>query len=331
MAKKVILDYNIGDTSKEEEVLARIDIHLVKAYWTTEEAMVKFYDDPEVVGFLVGPIAQINKRIINMARNLKVISRLGVGFNNIDVTAATARCIPVTLVLDYCVTEVADHAMAFILNFARKLVPLNKVVKKGNWSNTKPDIPNARARMSRMSNQTLGIMGTGRIGSALLTRAKTFGLKIIAHDPFLTPDQVERLGVEMVDFENLLIRSDFISLHAPLTRETTHVFDLEAFRKMKPTAYLINAARGGLVDEDALYQALKSGYIAGAGLDVTDPEPISPDSPLLKLDNILITGHSSWYSEEAVMELRSKAVKAIVDVVEGRWPQNIVNPEIRIK
>jgi D-3-phosphoglycerate dehydrogenase len=331
MLKKVILDYNVGDTTKEEKALSEVGAQLLKAYWTNEDAMVKVCSDPDVVALLVGPMAQISRKIINASPNLKIISRLGIGFNNIDVAAATARNIPVSLILDYCITEVADHAMAFILNFARRLLPLDRTVKAGNWSGTKPDIPKARAPMFRMSKLTLGIVGSGRIGGTLANRAKSFGMRVVAFDPYLSKDMAAKIGVELVDFNTLITTSDFISLHAPLTKETTHLFNLETFKKMKRTAYLINNARGGLVDEQALHTALTEGYIAGAGLDVTDPEPPMPDNPLLKLDNVLITGHSSWYSEEAVAELRWKSVAAIIDFLKGDWPVSLANPEVKKK
>jgi len=329
MAYKVILTYNVGPTDSEEKALAEVGAELIKADWKTEDDLIKVCSDPDVVAILIGPNAPITKRVIDAVPNLKILSRLGIGINNIDVEAATARGIPVSVILDYCISEVADHAMAFILAFARRIMPLSQAVKDGGWSKERSDIPQARVPMSRLSEVTLGIVGTGRIGSSLATRARAFGMRVIAHDPYLPEDVAERLGIELVDFDRLLAESDFISLHAPLTKETTHLFDLEAFKKMKSTAYLVNNARGALVDEQALYTALKEGYIAGAGLDVTDPEPPEANNPLLKMDNAFITGHSSWYSGEAVAELRQKSVAAIVAVLKGEWPAALANPEVK--
>jgi D-3-phosphoglycerate dehydrogenase len=207
----------------------------------------------------------------------------------------------------------------------RKITPLSKLVKSGHWS----DIPTVRTQIFRLSETTLGIYGLGQIGSCLATRAKAFGMKTIAYDPYQTVDAAEKLGVELVDFDRLCSESDFISIHSPLTKETTHQFNIEAFKKMKRTAYLINNARGAIVDENALYTALKEGYIAGAGLDVTDPEPPQADNPLFKLDKVFITGHTSFYSEQAVAELRQKSVAAIVDVLKGGWPPVLANPEVQ--
>ncbi len=329
MAYKVVLTYDVGPTDNEERALSEVGAELVKAYWTTEDELVRVCSDPDVVALLIGPNAQITRRVIEAMPNLKILSRLGIGINNIDVAAATARGIPVSVVPDYCISEVADHALAFILAFARRIIPLSQAVKAGLWTRERSEIPRVRTPMSRLSQLTLGIVGAGRIGSALATRASALGMRVIVYDPYLAKEAAAKLAVELVDFDRLLAESDFISLHAPLTPETAHMFTLDAFRKMKPTAYLINNARGGLVDENALYTALSEGYIAGAGLDVTDPEPPRADNPLLKLDNVLITGHSSWYSEEAVAELRKKSVAAVVTVLKGGWPPTLANPEVK--
>jgi len=321
VAYKVVLTYDVGPTDAEEKVLGEVGAELIKADWKTEDDLVRVCHDTDVIAVLIGPGAPITKRVIDAMPNLKILSRLGIGVNNIDIDAATERGIPVSVVLDYCISEVSDHAMAFILAFARRIIPLNQVVKAGRWS----DIPKTRVPISRLSEVTLGIAGVGRIGSSLAAKARAFGMRVIAYDPYVS----NRPDIELVDFSRLLSESDFISLHAPLTKETTHLFNIEAFKKMKRTAYLINNARGALVDEHALYTALKEGYIAGAGLDVTDPEPPQADNPLLKLDNVFITGHSSWYSEEAVAELRQKSVAAIVEVLRGGWPSSLANPEVK--
>lgn len=321
MAYKVVLTYDVGPTDAEEKVLGEVGAELIKADWKTEDDLVRVCRDTDVVALLIGPGAPITKRVIDAMPNLKILSRMGIGVNNIDINAATERGIPVSVVLDYCISEVSDHAMAFILAFARRIIPLNQVVKAGRWV----DIPKTRTPVFRLSKVTLGIAGVGRIGSSLATKARAFGMRVIAYDPYVS----NRPDIELVDFSRLLSESDFISLHVPLTKETTHLFNIEAFKKMKRTAYLINNARGALVEEHALYTALKEGYIAGAGLDVTDPEPPQADNPLLKLDNVFITGHSSWYSEEAVAELRQKSVAAIAEVLRGRWPSSLANPEVK--
>ncbi|MFC1908632.1 C-terminal binding protein [Chloroflexota bacterium] len=329
MAHKVILTFNVGPTDSEEKALSEVGAELIKPDWKNEDDLVKACSDNDVIAMLIGPNAPVTKRVIDAMPNLKILSRLGIGIDNIAIDSATARGIPVSVVLDYCISEVADHAMAFILAFARRIIPLSEAVKAGHWTRERSDIPKVRTPMSRLSEVTLGVVGTGRIGGSLVARAKAFGMRAIAYDPYLPREAAEKLGVELVDFDQLLNESDFISLHAPLTKETTHLFSGEAFSKMKRTAYLINNARGGLVDEQALYTALKEGQIAGAGLDVTDPEPPEADNPLLSLDNAFITGHASWYSEEAVAELRWKGVMAVIEFLKGGWPVSLANPEVK--
>jgi D-3-phosphoglycerate dehydrogenase len=179
-----------------------------------------------------------------------------------------------------------------------------------------------------MSGQTLGIVGLGRIGSAAAKKGSGLGLRIEAYDPYVFETQ---LDVEFVDFDHLLKNSDFISLHAPLTDETYHMFGEDEFRKMKKSAFLINTARGPIVDGKALYKALKSGEIAGAGVDVTEPEPLPDDDPLLTLENFIITPHVAWYSEESQELLQRETTRAVVRVLKGGRPRSLVNPEVLIK
>ena len=329
MAYKVVLTHDVGPTDIEERALREVGAELIKADWKTEDDLIRICRDTDVVALLIGPDAPITKRVIDAMPNIKILSRLGIGINNIDINAATERGIPVSVVLDYCISEVSDHAMAFILSFARRIIPLSQTVEAGHWTKERSDIPKTRAPIFRLSKVTLGVVGVGRIGESLVTKAKAFGMRIIAYDPYLSEDVADGLGIELVDFDRLLSESDFISVHAPLTSETRHMFNIKAFKKMKRTAYFVNNARGALVDECALYTALKEGYIAGAGLDVTDPEPPQTDNPLLKLDNVFITGHSSWYSKTSVEELRQKSVAAVVEVLGGGWPPVMANPEAK--
>jgi D-3-phosphoglycerate dehydrogenase len=183
--------------------------------------------------------------------------------------------------------------------------------------------------MHRLSGQTLGLIGFGRIPRTIVPKAKSFGLRIIAHDPNLPNTMFKRFAVESVGLDQLLEESDFVSLHASLTPETKHMMGLQQFKRMKPSAYLINTARGELVDEKALYTALSKGLIAGAGLDVLETEPPSPDNPLLKLNNILITGHSAYYSEESTEELFRRPWEEVARVLQGKWPHGLVNPQVK--
>ncbi|MBA7684493.1 Glycerate dehydrogenase [subsurface metagenome] len=222
--------------------------------------------------------------------------------------------------------------MALILACARKLVRLNRAVREGAWDSTvEPEIRKIWPPMFQIKGQTLGIIGLGRIGRLIVPKAKGFGLRVIAFDPYIPPNVFSESGVESVTLDHLLSESDYITVHATLTKETRHLLGREQFRKMKPTAYLINCARGGFVDEEALYTALTNGYIAGAALDVVEGECLSLGHPLLKLENIIFTAHSAWYSEYSLTEIKRRAYENIGQVFRGEWPTWFVNPEVKEK
>lgn len=327
MANKVVMTVTLGPDQLEKEALGKIGATLVIAQGRTEDEVIANCQDAD--GVLIGANEPFTKRVIESLHKCKVISRFGIGYDNVDVKAATEKGIAVSIVPDYCVNEVSDNAMAFILAFARKILPFIQAVRAGQWKAGTPLAIQIGRETHRFQTQTLGIIGLGRIGKALTPKAQAFGLKVIAYDPYLSQAQVEQLGVRLVQFEQLLRESDYISVHAPLTSETRHLINLEAFKKMKPTAYFINNARGGIVDEQALYTALSDRIIAGAGIDVTEPEPPKAENPLLQLDNILITPHSAWFSQESVVEMRQRAVEAVVQVLQGGWPRFMADPELK--
>jgi D-3-phosphoglycerate dehydrogenase len=250
----------------------------------------------------------------------RIISRFGIGVDNVDLAAATSARIVVTKVPDYCIEEVSDHALALLLAAGRKITQSNAQVHAGRW-----EMP-AVVPIHRLRGAVLGLAGFGRIPQLVAPKAKAFGLNVIAFDPYVPPDVFAREGVERVDFAELLKRSDYISIHTPLMPETRGLFNGEAFRQMKPTAYLINTARGPIVDEAALAEALDGGQLAGAALDVMPQEP-PVGSPLLGRQNVIITPHTSFYSEESLLELQRKAAEEVVSVLTGRPPRNPVNPE----
>jgi D-3-phosphoglycerate dehydrogenase / 2-oxoglutarate reductase len=325
MDYRVVMAADLGpSTALEEQVLATVGARLVKATCTTEELVIENCRDADAV--LVGVAQPFTRRAIQAMQKCRVLSRLGIGVDNIDVAAATERGIPVSIIPDYCVPEVSDHAVALLLAFARGIMPMSLATREGVW---REGLAPMKGRMHRLATQTLGLVGMGRIGESVAKKALAFGLRIVVFDPYMSDAKAKEVGVELVDFDRLLRESDFVSLHAPLTAETKHIFNMAAFERMKPTAYLINCARGGLIDEGALVTALRQGYIAGAGLDVTDPEPPDPNSPLFHLGNVLVTPHASFYSVESDEELRRSAAEAVVDVLKGGWPRVLANPEVR--
>ena len=317
MSFKVVSGIGGADAIKAE--LARVDAEVVLAPVWTEEDIIKSAADADAV--MVGATEPYTRKAIEAMKKCRVISRTGVGYNNIDVDAATENGIAVAIVTDASIDEVSDHALAFLLAFYRKIVPVDRLVRQGAWQLRRREIFEIRVPTVRLSRQTVGVIGVGRIGGAFVRKVRAFGVKVIVYDPYLTENAIQAMGAVKVDFEQLLRESDYVSIHCPATDETKRMFGAGEFSKMKSTAYLINTARGDSVDEKALFIALSEGVIAGAGIDVTDPEPPDPDDPLLQLENVIITAHSAFYSEDSLPALVMGTVGAVVDALKGDWPR----------
>jgi D-3-phosphoglycerate dehydrogenase len=255
--------------------------------------------------------AKLPGTLLKELKRCKVIGRFGLGTDNIDLAAASALGITVTYVPDYCRREVSDHAMALLLALARKITFSNALVQSGRWE-VPPIVP-----LRRLEGQVLGLIGFGHIPRALAPKAVAFGLKVLAHDPHVPDGELRALDVEAASFDDVLRRSDFISLHAPLTPATRGLIAAAAFAKMKPGAFLINTARGPLVDETALIAALDAGQLGGAALDVVAAEPLAHDSPLVGRDNVILTPHTAFYSVEALEELQTKCAADVARVLCG--------------
>jgi D-3-phosphoglycerate dehydrogenase len=253
--------------------------------------------------------------LLNTLPRCRIVSRVGTGLDAIDIPAATARGIWVTNVPDYAVDEVSTHAITLLLALARRLPRLLASTQQGVWDST------LARPFPRFKGQTLGVLGFGRIGSATAAKARGLGLNVIAHDPYVSPQTIEALGVQPVAADRLWRESDFLSLHTPLTDETRQIITAQVLAQMKPSALLINTARGALIDEAALQAAVRSGHIAGAALDVLSIEPPPPDHPLLHDERILITPHYAWYSEDSSRQVRVSAAEEIVRVLRGEKPR----------
>ena len=302
-----------------EEVLSELDAEIVIADEPTVERILNVAAQAD--GLMV-TYGQITADVIVGLQKCKVIGRMGLGVDNIDIDAATKAGIAVVYVPDYCIDEVSNHAMALILNLARKINFSDQLVQAGRW-----EMP-AVIPISRLRGQTLGLAGFGQISRAVTPKAQAFGLKVIAFDPFIDKSIAANLQVELVDFETLLKKSDYLSIHVPMMPETKNLFSAEAFRQMKSDAFLINTARGPLVDTDALAQALDAGEIGGAALDVMPVEPPPENSPLLGRKNTILTPHTGFYSVQALEELQTKAARGVVDVLTGQKPVYPINPEV---
>ena len=326
MAPKVV--GKVGMTSPIiEESLAKAEIKLELAPIRTEADIIKYGGDADAI--FVGATEPYSTKAIQALKKCRVLSRMGVGYDNIDIQAATDNGIAVAYVPGASVSEVSDHAMALLLALARRILPLSQIGKTSVWSQASPELAKVRKGMQRIAGLTLGLVGMGRIGRALVPKAKAFGLRVLTYDPYVGPEAAREMGIELVDFQQLLREADFISLHAPLTSETRHLFSVEQFRKMKPTSYIINTARGALIDEEALVSALKEGFIAGTALDVTEQEPLAPQSALLQMENVMLTAHSAFYSEASAEDTRRQGVESIVLALQGIWPDALVNPEVK--
>lgn len=314
--KVVITDYYYESIHQERAVMEDLGAQLLDFQCKTEDEVIAAAADCDA---LICQFAPITRRVIQSLTRCKVIVRYAIGVDNIDVAAAEEQGIYVCNVPDYGIDEVSNHAIALLLDCAKKLTFLAGQVKQGHCSYTvvKP--------LYRMEGRTLGLMGFGRIPRLVAKKMAGFGVHIIAHDPMMNTQAARELGVTPVSFEELLARSDYLSVHCPLTDQTHHLFDRTAFQAMKPTAIFINTARGAVVKEEDLVQALEEGEIAMAGIDVTETEPIPPDHPLLKLDNALVTPHAAWYSQEAVASLQLKAAQEAARVLSGQPPLNPVN------
>lgn len=314
--KVVITDYYYESIHQEAAVMAEMGAELLDYHCQTEDEVIAVASDCDA---LICQFAPITRRVIESLTRCRVIVRYAIGVDNIDVAAAEEHGIYVCNVPDYGIDEVSNHAIALLLDCAKKLTYLAGQVKQGNCSYTivKP--------LFRMEGKTLGLMGFGRIPRLVAKKMAGFGVHIIAYDPMMNEEQARELGVTPVSFDQLLRESDYLSVHCPLTANTHHLFNEAAFRAMKPTAIFINTARGGVVKEEDLIRALEQGEIAMAGIDVTETEPIPVGHPLLKLDNAVVTPHAAWYSEEAVQSLQLKAAQEAARVLMGQPPLNPVN------
>lgn len=255
--------------------------------------------------------AKLPGDLLRQLKRCKAIGRFGLGVDNIDLPAAKELGIAVNYVPDYCLREVSDHAMALLLALARKIPFSNKLVQSGRWE-VPPIVP-----LRRLEGRVLGLIGFGNIPRALAPKAQSFGFKVITHDPYVKKEVLDAAGVEGVSFDDLLARSDFVSVHAPLLPATRGLMNAYAFSKMKKGAYIINTARGPLIDEGALVMALDTGRLGGAALDVVASEPLPKDSPLLGRDNVILTPHTAFYSVEALDELQTKCASDVARVLSG--------------
>lgn len=299
-----------GDLAIEEEALARFHPRWKSGWGGSEGELLALCEDAAVI--LAGAAPRFTSRVIEQLASCRAIVRYGVGVDSVDLEAARGRGIRVANVPDYCAEEVSDHALALALALVRKLKTGDGLVREGQWAMT------SLRPMYSFRDLTFGVLGLGRIGRTLARKARGVGFKVLGHDPAVSPDQALRWSVRHVAEGTLLEESDVLSLHVPLLPATRHFINADRIQRMKPGAVLINTARGGLVDEAALADALQSGRLSGAGLDVLEEEPPLTGSPLLQAPNLLLSPHSGWYSESSEIRLRQLASAEAARVLSGR-------------
>ncbi|WP_334172881.1 C-terminal binding protein [Sinomonas sp.] len=315
----VVTDLDQPSLAEEEEISAAEGFELVRAECRTEDEVVRAAQGADA---LIVQYAPITRAVFKALPGLKVVARYGVGVDTVDVEAATEAGVAVCNVPDYGTEDVSDHAIALALSLARGVVGLDREMRSGNYS-LAPVQP-----LHRIAGRVFGVVGLGLIGAATARKARGVGYETIGFDPVYEPGTTTPAGTEVVGFDELIRRADVVSLHVPLNAHTRHLVGADVLAAMKPGAVLVNTCRGGVVDTEALIEALRSGAIRAAGLDVFEQEPLPEGSPLFELPNTALTPHAAWYSEESQVELKRRTAQNVADVLAGRRPRNIVNPEV---
>jgi D-3-phosphoglycerate dehydrogenase / 2-oxoglutarate reductase len=319
--KIVITDHRFPHVEQERRAVEAEGWQLVEGQETREEAVAGLCRDADAVLSVRAPLS---KRVIDEMSRCRVIVRYGIGVETVDLKAASDQGIMVANVPDYCVDEVSDHALTLLLMLNRQTIAATHLAGESVWSTAKMPL------LHRLRGQICGLFGAGKIGSVLAAKAGALGIRVVVYDPYLDDEKAKLLGMEKVDFGDLLENSDYISLHAPLTPETNHVFGQSAFSRMKKTAFIVNTARGALIDEVTLLAAIDGGQIAGAGLDVLESETaVTPiRSALVQHSKIIVTAHTGWLSEEARATLQAKAIAQVIACLKGEKPYGLINREV---
>jgi len=313
-----ITDNRAMDVEEESAELAKVGAELMVAGCTCEDDIINQAQDADAI-LTVG--APMTRRVMENLPKCRAIVRYGIGYDTVDVDAATDNNILLVNIPNFCLEEVANHAIGLLLAGTKKMVLMNNLVKEGRWVEAKQ----AEPPMQPVYGQILGIIGCGNIGRTTAKKARCFGLEVLGYDPYMDKKLAEEHDIKLTSLPELLQKSDYISVHTALTEETYHLIGEEQFNLMKPGAYFINTSRGPVVDEPALIKALQEKKIAGAGLDVFETEPVEPDNPLLKMDNVIVMPHSASYSDAAFKRLRQRVGQEAARILSGKWPENIVN------
>ena len=307
-----------SDFSAEREELAAIGAEFRVTRCRTEEEVATACHEAD--GLIV-TYAKVGRTALAAMPRLKIMVRTGVGYDSLDVPAATERKVMVANVPDYCVSEVADHTLALLLAWWRRIGELDQQVRTEGWG--APIKP-----VYRLEGKTLGLLGMGRMGQAVAARAQGFGLKLLGYDPYVPDAAFAASAVERATLDRLFAEADIVTVHSPLTEETRGIIGEKTLRLMKPTAVVVNTSRGGLINTDDLVAAIRQGRIAGAALDVLETEPLPMNHPIRHLPRVLLTPHAAWYSEQSEPELRRRAARIVAQGLRGERPRSLLNPEV---
>ena len=317
MSKAVITDYTFPDLSIETQILEAAGLEVVSGQCKTPQDLISLTASAD---YVITQFAPIDADVIKSMSNCKVIVRYGIGYDNVDCETAKKKGIPVCNIPTYCIDEVADHTLSFILSMTRQLLANAKYVQNGKWG-----LGTDLSKMRGLYDSTVGIIGLGRIGQAVAKRLQGFGCRLVAYDPVVDSTQAASISCQLVDLDYLLSNSDIITLHCPSLPTTKNIINHSTLLKMKKGSLLINAGRGDLICADALTEALITGHLAGAAIDVFSTEPVPNDSPLLDMDNVLITSHIASASPQSAKTLRETAAQIVVISSKGESLPNIVN------
>jgi D-3-phosphoglycerate dehydrogenase len=313
----VLSDQKTIDPRTQSEILEAVGVGIEVLNERTEEAVIEAVRGAD--GMIVDSVTPVTARVLASSDTLKVVGRAGIGVDNVDLEAAAEEGITVVHVPDYCLDEVSTHALSLLLACARNVPLHDRRVKAGTW-----DWQEGRP-LRRMRGRTLGLAGFGGIARRLASKIRAYGMDVIAHDPYVKATEMDHYGVEKVGFEELLDRLDYLSIHVPLYGVSEGMFSTAEFERMSDDAIVVNTARGGVVDGDALLAALEAGEIARAGLDVLESEPPAPDDPLLAREDVVVSPHTAWYSEESRRDLSRSVASDVAAVVRGEEPTNPVD------
>ena len=318
-----LFDLTATTRTKVEQTLATVGAVLDVVQCHTGQDVLDVAAEADLVMYMVRPL--LTRQVIEALPRCRGIVNLGIGYDAVDVSAATAMGIPVSNVVNWCMDEVAEHAMALILSTARRLALMARRVRTGEWPRS------AATPIRRLRGRKLGVVGFGRLGRAVAERASSFGLALLAYDPYVRSETMAQYGAQKLELDDLLRQADVITVHAPLNKQTFHLLSTEQFALMKEGVLIVNTSRGPIIDEAALVEALRAGKVWGAGLDVMEREPLQSDSPLCKFDNVTLTPHIASYSAEARESLFEEGAEIAAQLLSGHWLPTIVNPEVRPK